>query len=129
MDPDGGNLSPGRCVPPLRATKRPPSPIWEGTIMTMSTSPWDMYQTTKTIGETDCWIEGLSDYDKGLSDEEVDSIPGKFKDDDLVPSGHASDDESVDKGEDESIYQGGDDESVDKGDAGNSNDKLLLLSQ
>ena len=49
----------------------------------------------------DCWIKGVSVYDKGLSDEEVDAVFGKFKEEIVVPSGEARGDESVDQGEDE----------------------------
>lgn len=43
----------------------------------------------------DCWIKGVSVYDKGLSDEEVDAVFGKFKQEIIVPSGEAEE-ESVD---------------------------------
>ena len=65
----------------------------------------------------DCWIKGVSVYDKGLSDEEVDAIFGKFKEEIIVPSGEASDDESVDEGEET-------DESVDEGEDNVGNDTI-----
>ena len=62
----------------------------------------------------DCWIKGVTVYDKGLSDEEVDAIFGKFKDDIIVPSGEASDDDaSVDESVDEGESAGEPDDSVD----------------